>query len=112
MDFNAIIGIPYYLDVEMEEEEEENPLIAVKKYRERRIYVNPSEFFVRFRLSPRLFEMLLKIIGESLCPKALTNNALTAQQKLFIFMRYIASNEFYYELQDTQGNLKVSLLKW
>jgi hypothetical protein len=34
MDFNAIIGIPYYLDVEMEEEEEENPLIAVKKYRE------------------------------------------------------------------------------
>jgi hypothetical protein len=74
-----------------------------KHYRIRRTYEIPSEFFTRFRMSPRLFEILLGYLANTLTPKAPTNKALTSGEKLLVFLRFVATNEFYWELQDTQG---------
>jgi hypothetical protein len=83
--------------------EDELQIKRIYEFRQFRIYDNPSDFYERFRFTPRLFELLLQEMGPILKPKATTNHALTAQQKLLIFLRFAASNEFYYELQDNQG---------
>jgi 3'-phosphoadenosine 5'-phosphosulfate sulfotransferase len=87
----------------MNSDEETEQTKTPKHYRIRRIYDNILEFKVRFRLSPRLFENLLTIVRENLRPINPTNKALNSEVKLLIFLRFVASNEFYYELQDTQG---------
>ena len=60
-------------------------------------------FFMRYRLTPRLVEVLLQIVGRHLKPKVPTNHALSETKKLLIFLRFVASNQFYYELEDTEG---------
>ena len=96
---NAIIGLPNYDDESEDEFEPRRP----NKYRERRIITNPSDFFMRYRLTPRLVEVLLQIVGRHLKPKVPTNHALSETKKLLIFLRFVASNQFYYELEDTEG---------
>ena len=66
-------------------------------------YDDPKEFRRSFRLTRRLFEGLLSIIGPSLKSTAVTKYALNPEQKVLIFLRYAATNQFYYELQHIQG---------
>lgn len=49
-------------------------------------------------------ELLLQNLGSHICPKVATNNALSAKDKILIFLRFVAANSFYYELDDLQGN--------
>ena len=74
-----------------------------KQYRERRVYRNPSEFFQRFRMSERMVEKLLQIIGPTIKPIVPSNNALSAEQKVLLYLRFVSTNETGSELQDTQG---------
>ena len=65
----------------------------------------------RFRLTPHQVEILLQKLGPRLEPKAGTNNALNAKEKLLIALRFYATNDFYYSLADCQGiGYKIKLI--
>lgn len=60
---------------------------------------------MRFRHTPRQAEILLQQIGDKLNNVVSTNHALTTNQKLELTLRYFASNDFYYSIQDSQGSV-------
>lgn len=68
-------------------------------------YDGAKEFQRCFRLSKRLVEGLLKIIGPSIKSTAVTSRALSPEEKLLLFLRFSATNQFYHEVQDTQGKM-------
>jgi hypothetical protein len=100
---NSIFGVPNMSYDSESDTENEIPPKKKKIYRERRVYTNPNDFYQKFRLTPRLFENLLQILGPTIKPLASTNHALSAKEKLMIFLRFAATNEFYHEVCDTQG---------
>lgn len=84
-------------------DEEEAPR-KKPRFNQRRIYNDPADFKERFRFTPALFDRLLAEIGPFLEPKAATNHALTAREKLLVALRFYASGSFYYTIGDCQGN--------
>lgn len=88
-------------ETESEEEEEYNP----RKFRILRGYSEPWDFHQRFRFTPRQFEMLLQILGQALKPKSVANHAISPKHKLLATLRFYASNDYYYTLQDSMGKL-------
>lgn len=96
--------LPYSSDEASEEEIQRRPPKRPFKICDK---PQPKEFQRRFRLSPRQFELLLQELGPSLAPTTHSNNALTAPQKLLIALRFFASNDWYYEISDFHGNLRI-----
>lgn len=97
-DFDEIIGLPTVFKEGTFFHEVPKKKTWPRKFRIRREYSNPIEYLQRYRLSERLVNKLAEILA-CLEPKATTNHALTAKQKILIFLRFIASNSFYYEIQ-------------
>jgi hypothetical protein len=46
---------------------------------------------------------LLQVVGPRITPKVRTNNALSANEKLMIGLRFFAANDYYNTLADLQG---------
>jgi len=72
-------------------------------FSKRKIITDPTHFRERFRLTRRLFEILLQRIGADLTPETSRSHALTASEKLLITLRFFATNQEYYNSGDTQG---------
>ena len=84
---------------------------AVLQHRRERIFndrifiTDPTMFRERFRLTHRLFEILLRQLAPELAQSTHRSHALSAKDKLLIGLRYYATNQEYYNSGDTQGNL-------
>jgi hypothetical protein len=95
-----------------DDEEAENYPPKSKDFRRRSIEeMAPNrlnDFQEQFRLSPRMFELLLQRLGPRLAPKVSTNHSLTPERKLLIALKFYATNAFYYELRSLIG---INILK-
>ena len=94
-------------DIELiDEETEERPYV----YLQRVEVTDPARFRERFRLTPRLFELLLQIVGPKLELRRQNAKALTPQQQLMCALRFYASNGYYYNNGDA-NDLNISNFK-
>ncbi|KAL7080241.1 hypothetical protein ACQ4LE_000373 [Meloidogyne hapla] len=74
-------------DSNSDNESNENLQINTQRiFKERTIFTDPSQFRERFRVTPRLFELLQRI-GQQITPSAPRNKALSASEKLLIALR-------------------------
>jgi hypothetical protein len=82
-----------------------NPQAVRQPYRVRirRNYENTNEFRQRFRLTPMEVEQLIQHIGPFLPARRQTRITLTVHQRVICALRFYASNDYYYNVQDTQG---------
>ena len=77
-----------------------------RKFCERKLYdEDPKRFRERYRLTPRLFELLYNEIGGDLERDSNRNHAFTGKEVLLAALRFYASGHFYYSLGDTQGRI-------
>jgi hypothetical protein len=82
-----------------DEENERQP----NKKRRIVVYDDARIVYQRFRFYPRQIELLLQVVGPRITPKVRTNNALSANEKLMIGLRFFAANDYYNTLGDLQG---------
>ena len=83
-------------DVSGEEDTEENSKTS-------------EHFRRRYRFQPQTVEALCLLVGNSLKPKAYTNNAFTAMQKLCITLRFLATGTHQMEVGDGEGASQASV---
>lgn len=88
-----------YSDSEDEEHDRK-----VYRFKERKEYTeNEREFKERYRLTPRLFEILHDEIGDEIERDTNRDCDLSSKQVLLAALRFYASGSFYYTLGDSQG---------
>ena len=70
----------------------------------------PSEHFCkRYRFQPKTVEALCLLLGGRLHPKAKTNNAFSAMQKLCIALHFYATGMHQIEVGDGEGASQASV---
>jgi hypothetical protein len=73
-------------------------------YRKRMLHTeDPREFRERYRLTPRLFDLLFAEIGNQLEKQTDRSHALSSKESLLAALRFFSSGHFYYSLADCQG---------
>lgn len=76
-----------------------------KRFAPRKHYdEDPKDFKERYRLTPRLFDLLYAEIGPFLERETRRSHALSGREVLLAALRFYASGHFYYSLGDCQGN--------
>jgi hypothetical protein len=86
------------------DEEEQLPIVRRQRvYRPRLAYEDPSDFRVRFRMTPAQADELLVMLGPRLVTAGRQSTVMSAKDMLLLTLRYYASNGFYYFTGDAQG---------
>ena len=67
------------------------------------------EFRIRYRFRKDTVRLLTQLIYDEIAPKAMTNNAFTAEQKMCIALRYFATGTFQRQIGDSEGASQSSL---
>ncbi|KAI6208046.1 putative nuclease HARBI1 [Aphelenchoides besseyi] len=80
-------------------------------YRERQIITDPTQFRERYRFTPRIFELLLREVGQRLQSSKNNLMAMKADQKLMVALRFYATNGEYYNDGDLHGFDKGSVCR-
>jgi hypothetical protein len=75
-------------------------------YRPRLAYEDPSDFRMRFRMTPAQADELLVMLGPRLATRGRQATVMTSKDMLLLTLRYYASNGFYYFTGDAQGILR------
>lgn len=82
----------------------DEPRRKIPRFKERISYEdNEKDFQERYRFTPRLVNLLLDELGDSLEPTTNRSHALSSKEKLLAALCYYASGHFYYSIADTQG---------
>lgn len=81
----------------------ENANRRARIFRIRPIISDSMEFKQRFRLTRRLVDRLLNLLGPDLQPSTYRSNSLSALEKVLCALRFYASNSFNYTVGDAQG---------
>ena len=102
-----------FTDSSSDDSDFEDQELQKRPYKKRKIieYRTPAVIKERFRLTAHQIEILLQKVGARLGPKASTNNALNAKEKLLIGLRFYAANDFYYSLGDSEGKKCIKIFK-
>ena len=70
-----------------------------------------SQFRKRYRFREKTVEALCLLLGNEIEPKAKTNNAFTAMQKLCIALRFYATGTYQMEVGDGEGASQSSVCR-
>lgn len=65
---------------------------------------NAAQFKMRFRLTPRLVDLLESILADHLSSKTKRSMPIEPKQKILITLRFLASNGVFHEVGDAHGN--------
>uniref|UniRef100_A0A914WV46 DDE Tnp4 domain-containing protein n=1 Tax=Plectus sambesii TaxID=2011161 RepID=A0A914WV46_9BILA len=71
--------------------------------------LEPAKFRERFHLTMEQTENLLLTLGPYLSPKSARNQAMPADEKLLVALRFFASGHYYYSLGDSHGYSKATV---
>jgi hypothetical protein len=72
---------------------------------------DPKKFLQRYRMSERLVDLLLENLPYLRRKTSTTNRALSAPEKILVFLRFAASNHHYYDFEDLQGVGKTTAMR-
>ena len=64
---------------------------------------NQEQFRIRYRYRKETVRLLTEIIHDEIAPKAMTNHAFSAEQKMCIALRYFATGTFQRQVGDSEG---------
>ena len=67
------------------------------------------QFRIRYRFKKETVRLLTELVHEEIAPRAMTNNAFTAEQKMCIALRYFATGTFQRQVGDSEGASQASL---
>ena len=70
---------------------------------------NEQQFRIRYRFKKNTVRLLTELIYDEIAPKAHTNHAFTAEQKMCIALRYFATGTFQRQIGDSEGASQSSL---
>ena len=84
------------------ESEAEIEIRQMRTYRIRIDFANESEFYRRFRMNKRVFDVLLGLVNRELSPASVTPTALTAKDKLLLTLNFYGTNDPYFAVGDTR----------
>ncbi|KAI5710415.1 hypothetical protein M8J75_008491 [Diaphorina citri] len=106
-----------FVDFSSDEEDYVQPDIILREEQDRRERPNhmfdlsDEQFFMRFRLTKQSVLLLTEQIEESIKPKALVNDALTAVEKVLLTLRFFATGNFLITCGDFSGIHKSTACK-
>ena len=64
---------------------------------------NQEQFRIRYRFWKETVRLLIELVHDDTAPKALTNNAFTAEQRMCIALRYFTTGTFERQVGDSEG---------
>ena len=70
---------------------------------------NEEQFRIRYRFRKNTVCLLTELLYDDIAPKAKTNNAFSAEQKMCIALRYFATGTFQRQIGDSEGASQSSL---
>ena len=82
--------------------DEEDRLHRPRNFRSRIEYDDPKKFYEHYRMTPRVFEELLNLVGEDFETSSYFYTALTARDKLLITLNFLGTNDPYFCVADTR----------
>ena len=81
---------------------DEERLHRPRNFRSRIEYDDPKKFYEHYRMTPRVFEELLNLVGEDFETSSYFYTALTAKDKLLITLNFLGTNDPYFCVADTR----------
>ena len=81
---------------------DEERLFRPRNFRSRIEFSEPNKFYEHYRMTPRVFEELLNLVGEDFETSSHVFTALTARDKLLITLNFLGTNDPYFCVADTR----------